>query len=161
MASEYRWDSTQGSAEPFREWHRGWGRSLYATDFDFVEYTFQNGMPKVCGMFEYKHFNAAPIGRKNPQVALMAEIASKVGVPGFFVRYTTDKPYTFAVHPLNKQAAEVTNGENIILSERRYTDLLHFIRGEFTPQEIADSLSTETAAVTFPVDVPPFVMNHT
>jgi len=161
MAKEYRWQE-DSSAEPFREWHRGWGRSLYATDFDFVEYTFQRGIPEVVGYFEYKHINAASIGRKNAQVAVLADAASKVQVPGFFVRYTTEKPYTFKVYPLNTYAKNWTKVETgIIIPECRYASLLHALRKEKIATSLKEKLSSDTADITFPVDRPPFRRSST
>jgi hypothetical protein len=160
MAKPYRWQE-DSSAEPFREWHRGWGRSLYATDVDFVEYTFRRGVPEVVGYFEYKHINAAPIGRRNPQVAVLADAASKVQVPGFFVRYTTETPITFKVYPLNSYAKEWTKTDSgLLLPECRYATMLHVIRKEKIADSLKEKLSSETADVTFPVDRPPFINNH-
>lgn len=145
------------SAEPFREWHRTWGRKLYASDLDFIEYSFSGGRPVICGVFEYKHMNGRAVGPDSHQLHITAEVGLRCRAPAFFVRYCTRQPWTFLVYPMNTQAANWTKRENAVLSEREFVQLLHNIRGEEIPPRIAAACSTQYDATGFPWDAPPFL----
>ena len=156
-AKPYRWESTS-SAEPFRKWHRTYGRQLYATDLDFVEYTFSDtGAPLICGFFEYKHVNGRTIAAGDTQLQIVTQIAGAAEVPSFFVRYTTTTPITYLLYPLDTRAAISTEYKNLILSEQQFARFLYFLRDLSAPSSVYQLPNERQNINAFPVDNPPFV----
>lgn len=154
--SVYRWDS-DASAEPFRDWHRDYGRQLYATDLDFIEYTFSNtGVPQVAGMFEYKHVNGRTLKPNDTQLQVLLQVATATQVPAFFVRYTTETPITYLLYPLDSRAAITTEGKNLLLSERQFARFLHYIRDLTAPSSVCHLSDEKQSIDAFPIDNPPY-----
>lgn len=156
-ATPYRWKSAS-SAEPFREWHRLWGRLLYATDIDFVEYTYTlTNDVKPVGLFEYKHVNGKRVDRDHAQLLIMASLADNSHLPAFFVRYTTDEPVSFKVYSLNPYASNIV-GDVHTFSEYRFVCFLHYLHGLESPAE--DRYTTDKTTILLE-DNPPYLYDST
>ena len=154
--SVYRWDS-DASAEPFRDWHRDYGRHLYATDLDFIEYTFSStGVPQIAGMFEYKHVNGRKMKPDETQLQLLLQVATATEVPAFFVRYTTETPITYLLYPLDTRAAITKEGKNLLLSERQFARFLYYIRDLTAPSSVCHLSDEKQGLDAFPVDNLPY-----
>ena len=152
-----------GDPEPYLDWHRQWGSTLYSTDLDLIEYTYTDTGVQPVGLFEYKHLHARPASPEDSQLQLMAGLATASAVPAFFVRYTggTDGYVpAFLVYPMTATAlTPQIPYEGALFSERTYAALLHRLRGEtfdlHTHRDLATAIPE--ALQQHDTDAPPFV----
>lgn len=134
-----------------REWHS----SLYATDFDLVEYVYTDSGPKSVAYTEYKYANGNPVDAENGQLTVIATDAFRLRKPAFFIRWI-DVPAYF-VYPLNAYAVEHVCYKGAEMSEAAFCDFLMHLHGIDEPPEVELSEALPESFDVWPLDEPPFI----
>lgn len=133
--------------------HRGWGRSILATDLDaiiadvdyftnepYLEYKISGGRVVIAALIDYKAYTGV---RKLESTSVDAQstFATKAGEPFFIVHYTK-RPWTFLVEAFN----DIARGKRMDgrYSELAFVSMLHELRG--LPMQLGLDLDRAEAA---------------
>lgn len=132
--------------EEYNDNHRLWGKYLFATDIDMIEYN-SKFEPQI--LIETKHGHMSKINLDNIQIKCQLNIAKTLNIPYlmtlyYFPGYNKHNNKTdeyglykfFFVFPMNSKAREYVPITGEFLTELNYVKLLYKIKNESMPNDL-------------------------
>jgi hypothetical protein len=107
-----------------RDW---WGKDCPMVNFDFLALEYNHAMPVA--IVEYKYFQARMFELTNPNYLALLNLASNHNPPiPFLIAYYWKDPWSFRVHPANREAM-MFFANPAYLSEQQFVTKLYQMRG--------------------------------
>jgi hypothetical protein len=119
--------------------HKLWGFDCPAVDCDFILTEYDNNIP--IALIEHKHKLCGEIKLSDSKLITIKNLGNMAKLPVFLTRYDDeDDIYKFWILGLNIRGIEILPVQftSIMLTEKKYVDLLYMFRKRETPLGLFD-----------------------
>jgi|SRR3990167_586419 len=107
--------------------HRLWGVNCPIVDIDWMVVEYENSRPKA--IIDYKHHRLGSADLDDPNVRALAALANRAPPIPFMLVWYWENPWAFYVYPVNEAAQAIYLPNLRSLSERRFVESIHHLRG--------------------------------